>query len=151
MADCHPSVEVLQFLFTEYLGHETHVGVDLNGPAIERGDAGAFLTSMLKGEQAEKSKAAGVAARCVNPNHPALFPRAVKRGHRLVGPSPAIHHVILHLLRKPMSRRLSGPLTQLPAYSFRLSDLRGKLSFHSLAASLPRRRPETGQPASSGR
>jgi hypothetical protein len=84
MANGHFSGERKEISFAEDLGHEPHLGVDLNGLAARGGYARAFLPTVLEGEEPEEGEAARGLLGGIYSDYPALFAGAVERAIVLV-------------------------------------------------------------------
>jgi len=56
VTDRHISFQVPQNVFVKHLGYQTHIGVKEDRFTVAAGDAGAFLSAVLEGEEGEISE-----------------------------------------------------------------------------------------------
>ena len=79
----------------EYLGDQAHLGMDCNAITGVGGDACAFLSPVLEGEEAEEGETAGRLCGGVHSDYPAFLAGAVERAIDLVEVRLTIHGLIL--------------------------------------------------------
>jgi hypothetical protein len=76
--DGHVADQWIEIGLSEYLGDQAHIGMDHHILAVGGGDPGAFLSSMLQGEEPEEGQTTGLSLRGKYPYHPAFFFGVIK-------------------------------------------------------------------------
>jgi hypothetical protein len=95
VANGHFTGKRVEIFFSEDLGYQSHVGVDVDGFAVGGSDARAFLATVLKSEETEKGEPTSLFPRHVYAYNATLFPGVVEGVTELEGGKLGTHAPIL--------------------------------------------------------
>src|SRR5579875_1829810 len=106
MTDSTDALKGANALFIKNLCYKPHLFMKANVVAIRHGDAGAFLSSVLKGKQAEKGDAGNLFTRGIDAKDSALLFRAI--GVLVV--APVFWQIVIHICYPSLSQAAEWPL-----------------------------------------